>query len=75
MDADRRAPAQENVVMLRNRGELDGLQKRPFVEGVSWPVERASLDALSDLGLTVKQIARYFSVDPSEVRALQKSAQ
>jgi len=58
--------------MLRNREEIDSLPKRPFVDGVSWPVERASLDALSDMGLTIEQIARYFCVGPVEVRALLK---
>jgi hypothetical protein len=56
--------------MLRNRDELDSLLKLAFVEGVSWPIDRPSLTALSDMGLTVAQIARYFSVDPAEVQAL-----
>ena len=34
---------------------------------VSWPINRASLAALSDLGLSVEQIALYFSVDAAEV--------
>jgi hypothetical protein len=63
------------VVVLRNREQLDSLRKRSFVEGVSWPVGRASLDALSDMGLTVNQIAQYFSVDPNEVRAFLESGQ
>jgi len=37
---------------------------------VSWPIDRASLRALFDLGLTVVQVARYFSIDPVEVQAL-----
>ena len=36
----------------------------------SWPIDRASLGALLDMGLTVVQIARYFSIDPIEVLAL-----
>jgi hypothetical protein len=48
--------------------------KQAFVEGVSWPIERSSLNALSDLGLSVEQIARYFSVDPVEVRAFLNPA-
>jgi hypothetical protein len=55
--------------MLHNGDELDSLLKLAFEEGVSWPIERSSLNALSDLGLSVEQIARYFSVDPVEVRA------
>jgi hypothetical protein len=58
--------------MLHNRDELDGLLKQAFNEGVSRPIERSSLNALSDLGLTTDQIARYFSVDPVEVRAFLK---
>jgi hypothetical protein len=54
--------------MLHNRDELDSLLKQAFDEGVSWPVERSSLMALSDMGLTVEQIAQYFSVDPVAVR-------
>ncbi len=58
--------------MLHNRDELDNLLKQAFAEGVSWPVERSSVKALSDMGLTVAQIARYFSTDPVEVQALLK---
>lgn len=60
--------------MLRVRECRDSRPKRSFVEGVSWPVERVSLNALSDLGLTVEQIARYFSVEPIEVRTLLEPA-
>jgi len=55
--------------MLRDRDRPRSPQKQSFVEGVSWPVERASLSALSDLGLTIEQIAQYFCVHPLEVRA------
>ena len=58
--------------MLRNRDELDGLLKQAIAEGVRWPIERPSLSALSELGLSVEQIARYFSIDPVEVRAFLK---
>ena len=44
-------------------------QKQSFAAGVSQPIDRASLRALSDLGLTVAQIAQYFSIDPVEVQA------
>src|SRR5260370_16446844 len=40
------------------------------IKGVSWPVDRASLVALSDLGLSPYQIARYFSVTLTEVNRL-----
>jgi hypothetical protein len=58
--------------VMCNREPLASPRRRSFVEGVSWPVGRASLDALSDLGLSFEQIARYFSVDPDEVRAFLK---
>jgi hypothetical protein len=54
---------------MHNRGELDSLLKRAFDEGAHWPIEPLSLRALSDMGLTAQQIARYFSVDPAEVEA------
>jgi CRP-like cAMP-binding protein len=47
---------------------------RSFIEGVSWPVDRASVVALSDLGLSPQQIARYFSVTPEEVSRLMDAA-
>jgi hypothetical protein len=53
-----------------SRGELDGTLMKSFVEGVSWPLDRGSLVALSDLGFTDDQIASYFSVEPHEVRAM-----
>jgi hypothetical protein len=53
-----------------SRRELDGTLMKSFVEGVSWPLDRGSLVALSDLGLTDDQIADYFSVEPHEVRAM-----
>jgi hypothetical protein len=58
--------------MSHNRDEFDGLLKQAFAEGVRWPIERSSLWALRDMGLTVPQIAQYFSVDPVEVQALLK---
>jgi hypothetical protein len=60
----------ENSVMSRNRDELECLLRRAFAEGVRWPIDRPSLKALSSMGLTVPQIAQYFSVDPGEVRVL-----
>jgi hypothetical protein len=53
-----------------NTGTVDCLLQQSFAEGVSWPIDRASLRALFDLGLSVVQIARYFSIDPSEVQEL-----
>jgi hypothetical protein len=56
--------------MRRNLEKSDNLLKQGFIEGVSWPIYRPSLQGLSDMGLTVAQIARYFSIDPVEVQAL-----
>jgi hypothetical protein len=53
-----------------SHGELDSTLMKSFVEGVSWPIDRGSLVALSELGLTDDQIANYFSVEPHEVRAM-----
>ena len=55
------------------RGDPMGDLAKSFIEGVSWPVDRTSLVALSDLGLNPKQIARYFSVTVADVSALLKS--
>ena len=55
--------------MSYNRNELDSLLKQSFAEGVSWPIDRASLRVLLRMGLTVAQIAGYFSIDPAEVHA------
>ena len=53
-----------------SRDQLDSTLMKSFVEGVSWPIDRGSLVALSDLGLSDDQIASYFSVQPHEVRAM-----
>jgi hypothetical protein len=53
-----------------NRDQLDCLLKQSFAQGVSWPIDRASLRALFHMGLTIVQVARYFSIDPVEVKAL-----
>jgi hypothetical protein len=47
-----------------------GSPTKSFIKGVSWPVDRASVVALSDLGLSPRQIAQYFSVTPAEVNRL-----
>ena len=53
-----------------NTGTVDCLLQQSFAEGVRWPIDRASLRALFDLGLSAVQIARYFSIDPIEVQEL-----
>lgn len=49
------------------REKLNGSLRQTFTEGAAWPVDMASLTALIDLGLSVKQIAAYFSVSPADV--------
>jgi hypothetical protein len=48
-------------------GDLADELHQSFTEGVSWPIDRASLAALLDMGLSPQQIAHYFSVAPAEV--------
>ena len=36
-----------------------------------WPIDRPSLDALKDLGLSDGQLARYFGVEEDEVAGLR----
>jgi hypothetical protein len=57
------------------RSGLESALMQSFVEGVTWPIDRASLTALSDIGLTAEQIARYFAVDSAEVRSLLDAPQ
>jgi hypothetical protein len=45
------------------------LLKQSFAKRANWPIDRPSLWALSGMGLTVAQIARYFSVDTVSVQA------
>ena len=59
--------------MPRDGDKLDSLLKQAFDEGVSRPIERSSLNALTDMGLSIDQIALYFSADPVEVQAILKS--
>lgn len=66
--------AHVNTLTGRGDGAQGGAEARKrgesFAEGVRWPVDRASIRALLDLGLTVAQIAQYFSIDPVQVPAL-----
>jgi hypothetical protein len=57
-----------------DRSDLDKRLINSFVEGASCPIEPASLEALSDMGMSVKRIAQYLSVSPAAVRALSPSA-
>jgi hypothetical protein len=70
---DRCVQVKESLVMPRDGDKLDSLLKQAFDEGVSRPIERSSLNALTDMGLSIDQIALYFSADPVEVQAILKS--
>jgi hypothetical protein len=54
------------------RGKLQSSLKHFLVEGARWPVDRASLAALVDIGLTNAQIAAYFAVAPDDVYMLRE---
>lgn len=48
-------------------GNLADELDKSFVEDVKWPVDRASLAALLDMGLSPRRIAQFFSVTPTDV--------
>lgn len=52
--------------------DLDQRLAADFTHGVQWPVDRASLAALLDLGLDDPTIAGYFRVAPDEVMRLRR---
>jgi hypothetical protein len=54
------------------RHTLDASLRSSFCDGVVWPVDRASLAALIDLGLSNGQIGKYFAVKQDEVRRLRE---
>lgn len=51
--------------------QLETRLQRSFVEGVTWPIDRASLAALTDMGLADDDIARLFGVTADAVRDLR----
>jgi hypothetical protein len=55
-------------------GDLTSELHKSFIKGVSWPIDRASLAALLDMGLSPQQIAHYFSVTPADVLRLLNAA-
>ena len=57
----------------KSRSDLAAALQRSFVKGVSWPLDRAGLAALIDLGLTNAQIANYFSVGVDDVYMLRET--
>ena len=54
------------------RSMLEASLRGSFTEGARWPVDRAGLAALIDLGLSNGQIGQYFSVGPDDVRLLRE---
>lgn len=53
----------------------DGLRaslKQFFTGGALWPVDRAALAAMTDMGLSNGEIAGYFAVGPDEVHMLRE---
>jgi hypothetical protein len=55
-----------------SRRTLEASLKSDFSEGMAWPVDRASLAALIDLGLSNQQIGEYFTIGPDEVHMLRE---
>jgi hypothetical protein len=55
-----------------DRHMLGASLRGSFCDGVVWPVDRASLAALIDLGLSNGQIGEYFAVKQDEVRKLRE---
>lgn len=51
--------------------QLEASLKRSFADGVRWPIDRAALAALIDIGLSNAQIADYFSVARDDVHVLR----
>ena len=55
-----------------DRHMLGASLRSSFCDGVAWPVDRASLAALIDLGLSNGQIGEYFTVKQHEVCRLRE---
>lgn len=51
---------------------LEASLRDSFSEGARWPVDRAGLAALIDLGLSNGQIGQYFTVGPDDVHMLRE---
>lgn len=52
--------------------EADRSYNPSFLSGAVWPIDRAALAALVDLGLSDQQMAAYFSVNARKVKALRR---
>jgi hypothetical protein len=54
-----------------SRADLDSSLRESFRHGADWPIDRASLTALIDMGLSNAEIASYFAVAPDDVHMLR----
>jgi hypothetical protein len=55
-----------------SRATLEASLKETFRGHARWPIGRAALHALIDMGLSNAEIAAYFSVDPDDVYMLRE---
>lgn len=51
---------------------LDAALAQSFIDGANWPLDRPTLTAFVDMGLSDDRIAAYFAIEPTEVRALRE---
>jgi hypothetical protein len=56
--------------MVTYSQERERRQPRHVAAAARWPIDRASLAALGDLGLSDEQIAAYFDIRPADVTKL-----
>jgi len=54
-----------------NRGLPEASPRQGGFTGGAWPIGRAALLALIDMGMTEESIARYFSISPSSVAVIR----
>jgi hypothetical protein len=59
-------------VYSHSSGALATSLRSAFTGGLQWPIDRAGLAALIDLGLSNRQIGDYFSVGPDAVHLLRE---
>lgn len=54
-----------------SKATLEASLKKSFLHNARWPIDRASLAALIDMGLSNSEIGAYFSVRPDDVYMLR----
>lgn len=57
---------------FENWGSLEGELKDRFMANAQWPLDRAALAALKDLGMSDAAVASYFRVEPADVAELRQ---